>query len=809
MFHVHLAPVGLPHSPHPTIHQQTIIENRLHTAISTIVENPFNQTYNGSHPDSRELLNSFDSFFSHGLNKGDRVYWLFVREFIPAHEQRDISLEWNVNSGRALSQAWLKSSLNKNTLQFQVCAFMSCQRAIISSHYHRNACMRNRALLQRVIGYLDSFNDVHFNIESPFVFRTEEIPIALPSQNALQSPRESPSPISLPIARRKRRNINNGFEASTSLMTQTSINDEGDPALIELTRDLPPVNIPNSVHEPYLATTADQDFILNQIVRSHNRISIDSSRQQFTSIPSTTSETAEKSVSDIDEVPDEKINEVIEENILNVDEKFIAESLLRDDGVVSDKSSDSTLDRPGTGTQGDQYSDLPEGYIIDGELPLDAGEIVHLAMEVFQESGERFQKLFMVYSQHNLGTPMLRLFLLTDKRFYLLSDRSKDHGDVVEALVDSNELHEGLSIDGPKYLVHATIPLTEIGHIAVGVDAQVICIHPKKRSRFLLSSENESRILAIETASQLLGRAILQAIRTAFNSMETPLAILTHQTEHAVILQRFVREELNLSHIEIIHHAMIYWHQHSNQYESIATDGLEGYLMYRNAFPKSWLKASEDWQHGYFVLKGNKLYQFSNSSCKFAERSINIRDAVEQIYEVELKKDEQYVFEMTFADDPNVVLQFSCASQDEMKKWMVMITFALSASAAIPTPVACMLTMTDTHLLIAQEGARFYIDGFARALTTLSIQDIANVLVLSTETHYVLILQREKGITDWLFLRTDSELQRLRQTFENKWRLPVEDCNDDEHLGKLPYSRYYKQCIEMPDYWNNVNTYEL
>lgn len=168
-------------------------------------------------------------------------------------------------------------------------------------------------------------------------------------------------------------------------------------------------------------------------------------------------------------------------------------------------------------------------------------------MEVFQESGERFQKLFIVYSHHNMGTPMMRQFLLTDKRFYLLSDRSKNQDDVVEALGgDTSEFQDGPAPDGPKYILHATIPLTEIGHIAVGVDAQVICIHPKKRSRFLLSPENESRVLAIETASQLLGRAILQAIRTIFNNMDAPIAILTHQTEQSVILQRFVRDELNL-----------------------------------------------------------------------------------------------------------------------------------------------------------------------------------------------------------------------------------------------------------------------
>lgn len=120
-----------------------------------------------------------------------------------------------------------------------------------------------------------------------------------------------------------------------------------------------------------------------------------------------------------------------------------------------------------------------------------------------------------------------------------------------------------------------------------------------------------------------------------------------------------------------------------------------------------------------------------------------------------------------------------------------------------------MLIVTDTHLIIGQEGTRFYVDGFARPLSTVMIQDIANIMVLETEAHHVLILQREKGITDWLLLRTESELTRLKQTFENSWRLPVDDCNDDEHLGKLPYSKYYKQCVDMPDYWNNVNAYEL
>lgn len=122
-----------------------------------------------------------------------------------------------------------------------------------------------------------------------------------------------------------------------------------------------------------------------------------------------------------------------------------------------------------------------------------------------------------------------------------------------------------------------------------------------------------------------------------------------------------------------------------------------------------------------------------------------------------------------------------------------------------PTPVPCMLVMSDTHLVIGQEGAKFYIDGFARSLSTVSIKDIASVLMISTESHYVLLLQREKGSVDWLFLRSESELKRLIRTFETRWRLIVEDCSQS---FELPYSRYYKQCIEMPDYWNNVSAFE-
>lgn len=39
----------------------------------------------------------------------------------------------------------------------------------------------------------------------------------------------------------------------------------------------------------------------------------------------------------------------------------------------------------------------------------------------------------------------------------------------------------------------------------------------------------------------------------------------------------------------------------------------------------SWLLGSSDFQHSYFHLQNKKLYQFSDSTCKFGERVISVR----------------------------------------------------------------------------------------------------------------------------------------------------------------------------------------
>lgn len=83
---------------------------------------------------SKALFNAIDYFFSYGyviysyvhsrsLFAGNRLYWRFIREFLPSAEQAMLRAEWGAMDERRLSIAWLKNAFNKATLHFQMLSF--------------------------------------------------------------------------------------------------------------------------------------------------------------------------------------------------------------------------------------------------------------------------------------------------------------------------------------------------------------------------------------------------------------------------------------------------------------------------------------------------------------------------------------------------------------------------------------------------------------------------------------------------------------------------------------------------------------
>jgi hypothetical protein len=95
----------------------------------------------------------------------DKSYWSFVRELIPGEERVDLKRRWSCASRRELSLAWLKDSLNRRNLQFQMFGFIACAEELKQAHYERTACLRNKILLKRICLLLDDIAELQFHIE--------------------------------------------------------------------------------------------------------------------------------------------------------------------------------------------------------------------------------------------------------------------------------------------------------------------------------------------------------------------------------------------------------------------------------------------------------------------------------------------------------------------------------------------------------------------------------------------------------------------------------------------------------------------
>ncbi|KAI1715536.1 PH domain-containing protein [Ditylenchus destructor] len=832
MFH-QLAPVGLPPAvKKPSPHLSEEIERDMVIAITDISDNALKQkiAYNLSHPDTRALLRALDAFFNHGLMQNDKCYWYFVREFLPIIEQENLRRQWNCNKGRALSVAWLKDSLNRSNLHFQLLSFATCDMKVRAKWYMKSACMRNRQMLKRICSFVEQLNSVEFEIAKPYLFRTEDVPIALPT-TAPMSPPVAPS-----IETSSPMNVNSlsaqNYDSLLATSNRFSVNSFSQIAAISYlgmsAHDLPAVNLPSSAHEPFLSTAKDRDYMLDEIIKSHKKkangyISAgednpENAEQESTSNAEATDRDSGKppSFDDLNNLAQESARESsdmcnVEEPIVDSGDLSTSIPLAQIVPAQSESSfrSSDLADRP-IGDVSDTPSEVEEGLVVDGQILLDSGEIVQLAMDVFQNS-ERFQKMFLIYMGHSSGQPIARHLVITDQSIYLLStNQTFDNAEEIHpsSYTETTE-STPFFVHSVKYTIYVVISLAEIDFVTVGIDSQVHCLHLKRRRRQVENLVPHSRTYVIETGCKMLGKMIAytinQAIQASRLTNENPTdnedkksLVLTRYTQLSIILNRFAKQELGLSHVDILHHSLIYWHQNMQQESRPKDDELMGYLYWRTVNAKSWVRRFGEWQHSYFILKGCMLYQFSDSSCKFAQKSYNIKENVQQVFEAELKDDEKYVFEITMAEENANGLQFSCTSSNEMKNWVNSISVALSHSNEMVLPVACMLILTDTNILFAQEGANCLADGFMRSLGMLWLKNIAGIYSVRTECHNAIVAKREDGNCDWIFLRDEGELKRLIDTFTQKWRVVVEDCNADE----TPQSnQMFMQCVKMPDMW--------
>ncbi|CAD5216568.1 unnamed protein product [Bursaphelenchus xylophilus] len=624
--------------------------------------------------------------------------------------------------------------------------------------------------------------------------------------------------------------------------------------------DLPRVEVPQTANEPFLSTTRDQEYILDAMVKNHRtriqssaRFETDSDEahseeevvRKMSSSPSKLSRrrsqrNRERSVDvAIPSSPSSSTSSGIKRDIRSSksnDEEGKVEVEAGEDDVKSEELQETKEE----GKEAEEENVLSEEVKaeslreaipdepIEGNLQLISGEIVSLAMEVFHQDSERYQAMYSVYINHSVGEPQHRFLLVTDQCIYLLkaeienekgqdqfyssslnfaasrfdSSRSIENMSPVRNLSESNHL-EGSNHDGVKYTYRTEtyLSLKYLDCISVGLNAQTLCFHSTSKQIFFSNPKRREKQFQVETASQKLGELIVfklsAIIKAKFNHS---MAIDRNQnTFSSIILHNFVRKELGLPQVEIKQANLIYWLQSLKETDTSA-ETMESYLYARNVYPNAWRKKTDEWVQSYFILREHMLYQFTDSTCKEAIASVDLRQKVELVEQVLLKNDENFVFQITLIEEP--FIQFSFETMDEMNKWLSAITMAVSSSHASELDaVACLLVATDATLLFVQEGANFLVDGFVRCLHKMSICDIHAISSAKTPSHRILAIQRESGNSEWLFFRNDSELHNFINFVLNEWGMQIEEHGEGWMETDSVHGKIYRQCQHRIDFF--------
>ncbi|KRX99183.1 Pleckstrin homology domain-containing family M member 2 [Trichinella pseudospiralis] len=308
---------------------------------------------------------------------------------------------------------------------------------------------------------------------------------------------------------------------------------------------------------------------------------------------------------------------------------------------------------------GEAMANVKMANLQDGEVMLESGEIVELAVHIFTESDEQFYKMFRVYFDHNKGTSAVRYLVLSNRAVYLVSR------------VSDTETQQ-------HFLAEFGAPLSNIDYISVGLNSQLTIIS-----------------------------ALEVTIRRQKSSQDVSPSIVIDANSQKVALTKWMTNELSSTQLSIHHYSLIYWCPRVDNVSSIAsTLGRSGYLYVREmAKLRVWQKPAE-WVQDYFLLRGQKLYRFEDSSCKVGKRVYNLKEDVSGCREMELD-DYEFTFEMLLSVESGTI-QIACATKHEAMQWMNAILHCISEGETVGSNdhdlVACCALITDNYLFFGQES---------------------------------------------------------------------------------------------------------
>ncbi|KRX99186.1 Pleckstrin homology domain-containing family M member 2 [Trichinella pseudospiralis] len=218
-------------------------------------------------------------------------------------------------------------------------------------------------------------------------------------------------------------------------------------------------------------------------------------------------------------------------------------------------------------------------------------------------------KMFRVYFDHNKGTSAVRYLVLSNRAVYLVSR------------VSDTETQQ-------HFLAEFGAPLSNIDYISVGLNSQLFSFYFRERPEpFIICtcSHQVTRQTLFYIVKTIIS-ALEVTIRRQKSSQDVSPSIVIDANSQKVALTKWMTNELSSTQLSIHHYSLIYWCPRVDNVSSIAsTLGRSGYLYVREmAKLRVWQKPAE-WVQDYFLLRGQKLYRFEDSSCKVGKRRRRVR----------------------------------------------------------------------------------------------------------------------------------------------------------------------------------------
>ncbi|CAI2358202.1 unnamed protein product [Caenorhabditis sp. 36 PRJEB53466] len=737
----------LPYSYRPQANYSRAQHGEFQNLVDGLVNKILGETeiVDAESPNGRKLFNSIDTFFSYGLLTGDGTYWRCIRNFLPRAEQRMLVAECGNANDRFLSIGWLKTSFNKGTLHFMLLALNNqSNKTYLTRYYHVNACIRNSGLLEAITQFIGKLQPIQFAFYSTRQLRAEPAPAAVIDTAPVQ--------ISSRAAARQRK------------LTEKEASNDTVPNII-------PTEIPTIISQ-----AIDQDVLLDELVRNrHNRLNTDLYENQTTEngeacVPHTSTE-------------EEKLEDVMTKKMSAANMES-----MNPDGIEEILANEEP-----------EEEEEIDYNLADGEYQMSQGDVLHLAINVFEKSSEKIIESFTAIENFHSENRRIRYFVMTNYNLYVFKFRVHSENYLPGKVTN-------LSCHG-FFIPMVRMPHDRIKTIKISIDNLSFMLEANEDgfAHYFQNEESDDKTVFSYTAAMAGLESGAHMINSLINVVEHSSRSISVRAEiddhigYMCMLQPNLEKQLGRP-VDVRSASLCFWYEQPREEREQTTATMSGYLF--KSIVNTWIKTTDEAEHKYCVIGGNKSFHiFVDSNCKEEDEELVI-----DLSAVQLIASGRVTFQLKGAQGN---FEFECSTQEECTEWVKTLTSITENKYGPPYITACLAVLTESTIALVQEGEKFWTDGFLRLLNELQGDRLCQTILVyppKNKANYffgrspALCLISNDETIHYLFVRFASELERLAVAIQATFGIQYEKLEDE--IMETPLGKTINNvCCCAKDLW--------